>query len=156
MLKLGKLTDYAIAVMVQLAREGGSRSAHHLSQKTGIPEPTVGKVLKALARTKLVSSERGVAGGYKISVEAGEISIGHIIEAMDGPVAIVSCVEGASDVCGAEATCPAKGKWAPVNNAIRDALHAVKLSGMVAPSCGAIQPARRVYQITGASHVHHE
>lgn len=155
MLRLGKLTDYAITVMVQLTKEGASKSASFLSEKTGVPEPTVAKVLKNLARGKLVESERGVTGGYRIARNPAEVSIGHIIEAMDGPIAIVSCVEGAEDVCDAEPTCPAKGKWAPVNRAIRDALFAVRLTDMAAgASCGGADTSRKLYQITGgASHV---
>lgn len=151
MLKLGKLTDYAVTVMVQLAKEGTSRSAHYLSRKTGVSEPTVAKVLKTLAKAKLVESERGVAGGYRITADTSCISIGDVIEAIDGPIAIVSCLEGANDICSAEATCPAKGKWLPVNNAIRRALYAVKLSDMAQPACDAPP---RLYRIAeGLSHV---
>lgn len=151
MLKIGKLTDYAIAVMVQLAKEGVSRSAKHLSQKTGISEPTVAKVLKGLAKAKLVESERGVTGGYKMVLGIDEVTVGHIIEAMDGPIAIVSCVEVMEKTCGASATCPAKGKWNPVNEAIKAALFSVSLSDM-APQ----ETARKLYKISGGTHVLHE
>ncbi len=150
MLKLGKLTDYAVAVMVQLSKEEGSRSASMLSHKIGVPEPTVAKVLKTLARQKLVESERGVTGGYRLGRNAAEITIADVIEAMDGPIAIVACVEGADDTCNAEPTCPAKGKWVPVNNAIRAALSSVKLTDMATTSCGDAQQ-RKLYQITGGA-----
>lgn len=156
MLKLGKLTDYAVTVMVQLAREGTSRSANYLSQKTGIPEPTVAKVLKSLTRAKLVESERGMAGGYRIAGDAAAVSVAHVIEAMDGPISIVSCIEKAND-CGAEHSCPARSKWTPVNDAIKNALHAVKLADMAHPADSAGQSQPRVYQITGvARHAGHE
>ena len=158
MLKLGKLTDYAMTVMVQLTREGGSRSAPYLAEKTSVPEPTVSKVLKALAKSGLLESGRGVGGGYRLSRAATDISVGQVIEAMDGPIAIVACVEGADEPCGSEQRCPVKGKWTPLNNAIKDALHAVKLSDMAIPVCGEPAP-QRVYQITaagGQSHVSHD
>jgi FeS assembly SUF system regulator len=140
MMKLGKLTDYAVAVMVQLGREGSdaARSAHQLADRTGIPEPTVAKVLKKLTREGLLLSVRGAAGGYKLAHDPSRLSICDVIEALDGPIEIVSCANGAADICRAETKCPAKGKWAPVNNAVRAALQAVTLVDMarVPSSCG--------------------
>ena len=146
MIKLGKLTDYAIVVMVQLAKEGASRSAHQLSDKTGLPEPTVAKVLKTLLKEKLVMSARGAQGGYKLAKTAEELSVRNIIEALDGPIAIVACVDGTGDNCQAAGRCPTKGRWDPVNLAIRDALDSIRLSDMAADAqCGRsydfIQPA---------------
>ncbi len=131
MIKLGKLTDYAIVIMGQLMKEGegASKSASFLSAKTGVPEPTVAKVLKALAQTGLVSALRGASGGYRLSRPAADISISDIITALDGPIAIVSCVDG--HACKAEASCHMKGRWDPVNEAIRAALDGVKLADMM-------------------------
>lgn len=134
MIKLGKLTDYAIAVMGQLAHEGmgNSRSASHISGKTAIPEPTVAKILKLLSKGNLVTSERGSMGGYRLVKAANLISIGEIITAMEGPVSIVSCVES-HDNCGVAGSCPTKSSWNRVNEAIKSALESVKLAEMLAP-----------------------
>lgn len=135
MIKLGKLTDYAIVIMGQLMREGegASKSAHFLSAKTGVPEPTVAKVLKMLAHAALVDSSRGAAGGYRLSRGAADISIADIITAMDGPIAIVSCVEGSAETCKAEGSCHLKGRWDHVNSVIRAALEGVRLPDMIDP-----------------------
>lgn len=143
MLKLGKLTDYAITVMSQMAGESTARSAGWLASQTGVPEPTVAKVLKMLARAELLVSERGAGGGYRLRDAPQQISVGRIIEAMDGPIAIVSCVDGGDDSCAAQARCPVKGKWEPVNTAIRAALHAVRLSDMAPEAAGA-----KLYQVS--------
>lgn len=143
MLKLGKLTDYAIAVMAQLARHSASApeaalSAAALAQETGVPEPTVAKVLKVLARGDLLASVRGVAGGYRLMRAAEQIKVGEIIEAMDGPIAIVTCVEPATagkDACGVAHRCAVRSKWTPVNTAIRTALYGVTLADMATPVC---------------------
>lgn len=152
MIKLGKLTDYAVVLMVQMVREGEalSRSANQLAEKTGLPEPTVAKVLKQLSQSKLVESVRGAAGGYKLAGKGGGISICAVIEAMDGPIAITSCVDS---LCKTETTCPAKGKWTPVNTAIRAALEAVTIADMAAPgsSCSIPMP---LIQVAGGSHAH--
>jgi len=138
MIKIGKLTDYAIVVMGQLSKEGCgvSRSAHYLSDKTGVPEPTVAKVLKLLAQEGLLDSVRGAAGGYKLSKTPDKISVAEIITALDGTIAIVSCVEGSAESCKVAATCPVRGNWDWVNKAIKAALEEVKLSDMTIPPCG--------------------
>ncbi len=141
MLKLGKLTDYAIAVMAQLARHAqtapeAALSAAALAQDTGVPEPTVAKVLKVLARGELLASVRGVSGGYRLTRAPAQIKVGEIIEAMDGPIAIVSCVEPAEagkEACGVAHRCAVRSKWAPVNTAIRTALYGVTLADMATP-----------------------
>lgn len=132
MLKLGKLTDYAVALTVQLSRENvkSSHSASHLADKTGLPEPTVAKVLKKLSQAKIVESVRGASGGYRLAREPKDISICDVIEAMDGPIAITSCVDKNDQSCSTGATCPTRGKWVPVNMAIRTALRAVSIADM--------------------------
>lgn len=147
MFKLGKMTDYAITVMVSLSGVTQARSAAALSDQTGIPEPTVAKVLKTLTRAGLVVSMRGVAGGYSVARKPADISVAEIVEAMDGPIAIVSCIEGSNEVCASEGKCPAKGKWAPVNASIRAALDAVRLTDLGAPK-------QRVFQITSREENH--
>jgi FeS assembly SUF system regulator len=137
MIKIGKLTDYAVVLMGKLSKEGDgvSRSAHYLSEKTGVPEPTVAKIMKMLAQENLVASVRGAAGGYKLSKAPDQISIAEIIAAMEGPIAIVSCVSGDEGDCMIAASCPMKGNWDKVNQSIKSALDEVKLTEMMDSSC---------------------
>lgn len=131
MIKLGKLTDYAVTVLGEIARmDDKAASAHALAGKTGLPEPTVAKVLKACAQGGLIVSQRGANGGYSLAKTAAEISIADIITAMEGPIAIVSCVDGSPELCRVDATCCMKGRWEKVNRAIKGALEDVSLSDM--------------------------
>ena len=76
MIKLSRLTDYAVVVLAEMARAKGELlAASTLSAKTGIPEPTVSKVLKTLSRNGLIASVRGVAGGYRLERAAGDIPV---------------------------------------------------------------------------------
>jgi FeS assembly SUF system regulator len=144
------MTDYAIVVLSRLAAEGegASLSAPQLAGQTGIPEPTVAKVLKMLARDKLLDSVRGAAGGYKLSRRAQELSLCDIIEAVDGPIAIASCVEGADEHCVAEKRCPARGRWDPVNRAIKEALQGLKLADMAGRACGTASAGPALVKVT--------
>jgi len=133
MFRLNRLTDYAVVVMSQMAMRGGeTRSAQQISEDTGVPLPTVAKLLNLLGRAKLVTSQRGAAGGYTLSSEPEAITVAQIIQAMEGPIALTACVDGAVDSCDAESFCPMRGNWNKVNGAIRAALTSVSLAEMMA------------------------
>ncbi|HEV7369123.1 SUF system Fe-S cluster assembly regulator [Arenibaculum sp.] len=131
MIKLSKLTDYAVVVMAQMARaDGGVHTVTQLAENTGVPAPTVAKLLKILAPAGLMVSHRGAAGGYALSRSAERITVADIISALEGPISITSCVEGAEGGCGVERLCPMRGNWDRVNAAVRAALESVTLADM--------------------------
>jgi FeS assembly SUF system regulator len=141
MLRLSKLTDYAVVVMIHLDRGETVQTSPGISRGTGIPEPTVAKVLKALAGNGLVSSQRGARGGYKLSPRRlSGVSIAEVVEAIEGPIALTACVEGSAGLCESKAQCPMHGRWDPVNDAIQQALSAIMLSEMAPPRIASPSP----------------
>jgi FeS assembly SUF system regulator len=132
MFRLSKLTDYAVVVLVRLAGDepvqGAVQTSPGISCATGIPEPTVAKVLKAMAGKGLVTSLRGARGGYRLSRSLASIPVAEVIEAIDGPIALTACVDGGD--CESQCLCPMRGRWDPVNAAIRTALGAITLADM--------------------------
>jgi len=135
-LRLSKLTDYAVVVLSALSRDGGVggvRTAPELAIASGLAEPTVAKVLKALAQAGLVEGMRGARGGYRLGRPLGAVPLSEVIVAIDGPIALTACVDGAVGECDAEAICPVRGRWDPVNEAIRGALAAITVADLAAP-----------------------
>lgn len=130
MLRLSRLTDYAVVVLVRLAAAEVVQTSCGIAQGTGIPEPTVAKVLKALAGAGLVASQRGAHGGYRLSRGLAAIAVSEVIAAIDGPIALTACVEGSGTSCESQGFCPMVGRWDPVNSAIREALGAISLADM--------------------------
>ncbi len=134
MFRLNRLTDYAVVVLARMSQHPQRLvNAAHLAEDTGIPQPTAAKVLSLLAKGGLLASQRGAAGGYHLAKPATEIQVAEIIEAMDGPIALTACVDGAADSCGSESFCPMRGNWDRVNTAIRTALENVTLAEMALP-----------------------
>ena len=129
MLRLSKLTDYAVVVLVRLSHGEAVQTAPGIARGTGVPEPTVAKVLKALAGSGLVTSQRGAHGGYRLARALDGIPVAEVITAIDGPIALAACVDGA-DTCESQALCPVRGRWDPVNDAVRDALTNITLADM--------------------------
>lgn len=141
MFRLSKLSDYAVVVLSELGRAdpahgvvGDKRSATDLAAATGIAEPTVAKVLKLLGAAGLVTSQRGAQGGYRIARPLARTAIADVIVAVEGPIALAACVDGATGGCEAEGSCPVRGRWDPVNAAIRRALSDITLADMQCPA----------------------
>jgi FeS assembly SUF system regulator len=130
MLRLSKLTDYAVVVLVRLAAAEGVQTSPGIAATTGIPEPTVAKVLKTLAAGGLVASQRGARGGYRLLRPLAAIPIADVIAAIDGPIALAACVDGSTTECESRGLCPVRGRWDPVNDAIHQALTAITLADM--------------------------
>ena len=130
MLKVSRLADYAVVVLVKLGRSSAVTNSVSLAVDTGVPEPTVAKVLKALSGAGLVISQRGARGGYRIARPLRDIRITHVIAAIDGPIALTSCVDGESGTCPSEGLCPVRGRWDLVNDAVRSALDRITLEDM--------------------------
>ncbi len=133
MFRLNRLTDYGVVVLTQMSRDPNDlRTAPQISQGTGVPLPTVAKLLNALAHENLIQSHRGAAGGYSLRRPAEEISVAEIIQALEGPIALTACVEGSEDDCSVASLCPMRGNWDRVNKAIYGALSEVTLADMAA------------------------
>ena len=134
MFKVNKLTDYATVVLIEIARSNVVRSSQHLSERTGIPLPTVAKLMKSLNKAGLVLSQRGAGGGYVLGRKPGEITIADVIQAVEGPIALTACADTSEEHCGIESICPVQGKWNRVNTAVRIALTEVTLADMAEDS----------------------
>jgi FeS assembly SUF system regulator len=128
MFKLSKLTDYAVVVLVRLGREDGVQTSPGIAACIGLPEPTVAKVLKTLAGTGLVVSQRGARGGYRLARPLADIPVAAVIAAIDGPIALTACVDNGA--CESHGLCPMHGRWDPVNEAIEAALRGITLADM--------------------------
>jgi FeS assembly SUF system regulator len=137
-LKLSKLTDYGVVVLARLARDGAVpggqvQTAPGLASTTGIAEPTVAKVLKILAQAGLVEGLRGAHGGYRLIRPLADLPLSEVIVAFDGPIALTACVDGGAGLCDAESICPVRGRWDPVNHAIRTALSRITVADVGGP-----------------------
>ncbi len=136
MIRITKLTDYGIVLLSHMAQDETtvSQNVKDLAAATHLPEPTVGKLLKSLAKSGILISQRGAHGGYSLSRSASEITVAQIIGAIDGPIAITDCSnELSTSKCELERLCPVRSNWQKINVSIKDALEGVSLADMVKP-----------------------
>jgi FeS assembly SUF system regulator len=129
MLRISKLTDYAILIMVELTREGDMLSAHALAERVHVEVPTASKVLKLLSGSGLLESFRGANGGYRVARSAADISVAEVIAAIEGPIAMTECsVE--EGLCSQEERCELRSNWQRISLAVAEALQNVSLAEM--------------------------
>ena len=127
-MRLSNLADYAVVTMSQAARHcGGARvSASELAAETGLPAPTVQKLVSRLTSAGLLRSVRGAGGGLQLARPAAAITLADIVEAVEGPIALTACVEGTD--CSVDHECRIRPHWPMVNEALRGALAGIPLT----------------------------
>lgn len=126
------MADYAVVVLARLSCEGSVQTSPVIAAATGLPEPTVAKVLKGLAGGGLVASQRGARGGYRLARPLIEINVADVIAAIDGPVHLTACVDGAPDRCQAQDSCSCSGGWDRVNEVVMQALGTISIADIAA------------------------
>jgi FeS assembly SUF system regulator len=111
----------------------GVQTAKELAEKTGLPQPAVSKILKSLARSKVVASHRGVQGGYRLAREASRVSVADVIEAVEGPVALTDCGDESVPACEFTGQCSVQANWLRINQVVRRALANISVEDMLLP-----------------------
>lgn len=132
MIRLTKQADYGIVLVTELAQTGQAPAAD-LAVQTQLPAPMVSKILKLLARSGLLTSHRGVRGGYELARSAAEISVADVILALEGPIALTECSAHSEHECSYEAFCRVRENWQRINQAVRGALEEITIADMARP-----------------------
>lgn len=129
MIRLSRLADYGVVLACQMAvKADRCHNAFDLAAATGLPAPTVSKLLAALARAGVLVSQRGARGGYRLARAPEAITAADIVSAVDGPIALTVCIEHGAGACDVESLCPTRSGWRRINDAVRDAMKSVSLA----------------------------
>jgi FeS assembly SUF system regulator len=135
MVRLDKLTDYGLVLLACIARSGNGslRTARDLALESKLPLPTVSRLLQDLLKGGLLISQRGIKGGYALAKKPREISIGGVIAALEGPIALTVCSSGVAGLCDLEASCAIKNNQRVISEAIRGVLERLTLADLMQP-----------------------
>jgi len=130
-LKLTKKADYALMAMKHLAERvsQGALSAKDVADAYGIPPEALAKILQKLAKAGLLHSQHGINGGYVLARAAHTISAFEVIQAIDGPLFITSCVTVRGE-CDQSDRCNIREPLRKVNDSIEAVLRRIKISHM--------------------------
>jgi Rrf2 family protein len=112
-MEISRRSDYGVRVILDLAAlpDNQRTSTQDIARRQNIPGPFLAKIISQLALSGLVTTYRGAGGGVSLTSPASEISLLHVIEALDGPVRLNRCViePGA---CPRDEHCPVHHIWA--------------------------------------------
>ncbi len=117
MFKINRQTDYAVRVVLALAKagEGARLSSGKIQQEMLIPPSLMPRIVAQLARAELVNTFPGREGGLMLPRPASQITLKDIVEAFEGPILLSECmqVQGEDD-CPFQSNCPVRSKWGRV------------------------------------------
>ncbi|MAF65512.1 MAG: hypothetical protein CMJ84_07625 [Planctomycetes bacterium] len=147
MLQLTKRTEYGLIALVHMVdRAGTFVSAREISEHYSVPRRLLAEVLKDLCRGSLVSSQRGASGGYALARAADAITVGDVVEALEGAPTLAGCEsagtagEPSPGDCDLEPQCPIRSPLHRLRESIWRQMHATSLLALTAPPTPVVQP----------------
>ncbi len=135
MLKISRLTDYGLLAAVYLARKQGEViAAREIAEFYHLPVPMITKVLKTLHHGGVIHSHRGVDGGYSLDVDVESVTLGQLLDILEGPWDLVECEtldETGHATCAIRVTCPSRTFMFGINRAIKGAFDRISLRDLM-------------------------
>ena len=148
-MKISALEEYGLRCLVQLARAGAvpvashasadapaadatTLSARQIAEREGLTIEYVSQILAELRRAGLVTSTRGVRGGFRLSIPAREITVGALFRALDGPIADNLCESftGNRDICAHSEGCAVRPVWSELQRRMYQFLDGVTVGDL--------------------------
>ena len=137
--KVSTRGDYACRALLSLSLHLDSTptSVRDIAERTALPQPYLEQILLALKGAGLVRSKRGVGGGYVLARDPEAITLGDIVSAVDGPIALGDFGDPHTDgACDHEGQCALLAIWASVGGHMRALLDSRTLADVAAMARG--------------------
>ena len=137
-MKISTKGRYSVTALYELAlrRGEGAVPLKSVAQSQGLSESYLEQLMVPLRRAGLVQSVRGAQGGYVLARAPEAITIGDIIQAVEGPIALVDCLLTSADSskqpCERACECVTRGVWEKVCDSINSVLNNITLSDLCA------------------------
>ena len=141
-LQITRRADYAVRTMIEVVRSGDGAPVltQEVAARQGIPAPFLAKIVLALTRGGLLRSYRGAGGGITLARPAESITLLQVVEAVDGPIAVSSCVLWPEE-CSRSGVCPVHEIWCEARTLLVNRLKETTLAEL----------ARRAESTTGSA-----
>src|SRR5512138_3592581 len=139
MLKINRQTDYAVRIVLALARQGeGARLASGaIRQQMLIPQTIMPHIVAQLARAGLLLTFPGLDGGLMLPRPAAQITLRDVVEAFEGPILLSECMQaGAEADCPFRSDCPVRSKWGRVQAAMLREMAAITIQSLTEDAQG--------------------
>ncbi|MBQ7454846.1 MAG: Rrf2 family transcriptional regulator [Clostridia bacterium] len=131
-MRLSTRGKYGLYAMLYLAEKAddGPQPLREIA-RLGLPEQYLEQLLGSLRKAGLVTTVRGAQGGYQLALPPEEISAGHIIAAMEGPLNLAECTGEEEAACPRSEGCKARRVWEYLTDHINRVLYSISLRDML-------------------------
>jgi Rrf2 family protein len=139
MLKINRQTDYAVRVVLALAKHGDEArlSSTEIQQEMLIPKAFMSRIVAQLSRSGLINTFPGRDGGLTLPCPASQITLKDIVEAFEGPILLSECLQvKGEDDCPFQSNCPVRPKWGRVQVAMLREMASITFEDLVKESLG--------------------
>ena len=131
-MKLSTRGRYGIHAMYDLAVHygDGPQSIKLIAERQATPEAYLEQLIALLRREKLVISNRGAQGGYRLSREPKDMTVGDVLRALEGGLNLVDCLLE-EDSCGKTCACPSRIVWMKIRDGLNSIVDGITLQDMI-------------------------
>lgn len=139
MLRINRQTDYAVRVILALAKrpERTRLSTAEIQREMLIPPATMLRIVAELARAGLLKTFTGRDGGLTLPRPASEITIKDIVEAFEGPILLSACLQvKGEDDCPFQTNCPVRTKWGRIQVAMLREMASINFADLAQEAIG--------------------
>ncbi len=139
MLKINRQTDYAVRVVLALAKRGeGIRlSSPDIQQEMLIPKAFMSRIVAQLSRAGLIRTVAGRDGGISLPRPASQITLKDVVELFEGPVLLSECLQvKGEDDCPFQSHCPVSPKWGRVQAAMMREMASITFEDLAKEALG--------------------
>ena len=139
MLKINRQTDYAVRVLLALAKQGeGARlSSAEVRREMLIPQALMARIVAQLARAELINTFPGREGGLMLPRPAAQITLRDVVESFEGPILLSECLQfKGEDDCPFRTNCPVSPKWGRVQVAMLREMASITFESLAQEALG--------------------
>lgn len=139
MLRINRQTDYAVRVVLALARQGDEArlSSPAIQREMLIPSALMPRIVAELARTGLIKTFPGRDGGLTLARPAAQITLRDVVEAFEGPILLSQCLQARGEAdCPFRTNCPVSPKWGRVQVAMLREMAAITFEALAQEASG--------------------
>ena len=130
MFRVPQKTEYALRAMVELARRQRDTlvPAREIASSQASPLRFLEQQLASLHKAGLVESFRGSGGGCRLARDAAEIRVADVVDAMEGSLYPMYCVEEEDHSCFQDGHCGLQELWTDVHVAVREVFERITVA----------------------------
>lgn len=129
-MKFTAKTEYGVRAILEIAmKDGEPAKVNEIARNQNMPERFLEQAMASLKKAKLIKSIRGAYGGYVLADNPEKITLGKVIAALEGPMALADCLKSGGECI--QTNCTIKGVWRKVQSTILESLNSITIKQLI-------------------------